>query len=268
MSFINKHCSMNDTISRGLELLASGLRPYVATHAASAQLNERVLSDIERGDAQFLLVFMWDRWNELFRDDLSFVERSLISELRDFRNRWAHQSQLTELDTYRILDDIERLLQAISSDQTSNATEMRRESLNRLWQSEIGRNEISWTVRIFSPFLLCMASAVAISIALFQFLSSPWNGILSVLIVMGMFRLAWHQSLRESVSLAGPKECGHCGKIIYTVTCPYCHPEKLLAATEPRSESPRVSLGNSIVGCLSGSRFRRRISGRIKTNSE
>ncbi|MDA1231931.1 MAG: Swt1 family HEPN domain-containing protein [Planctomycetota bacterium] len=259
---------MNDTISRGLELLASGLRPYVAVRAASIHLNERVLSDIERGDAQFLLVFMWDRWNELFRDDLSFVERSLISELRDFRNRWAHQGKLMELDTYRILDDIERLLHAINSDQTPRASEMRRESLNRLWQTEIGRNDSSWALRIFSPFLLCMASAVAISFALLHFLSSPWDGILSVLVLVGMFRLAWHQSLRESVSLAGPKECGHCGKIIYTIECPYCHPTKLAAAPERGSESREVNVGNSIIGWLPGFGFPRGTSGSIKSDSK
>ena len=72
---------------------------------------------------------MWDRWNDLFRNELSFVERSLISELRDFRNRWAHQDSIEEVDLYRILDDIERLLKAINSTETKFVTELRRESL-------------------------------------------------------------------------------------------------------------------------------------------
>ena len=70
---------MNGTISRGLDLLAAGLRPYVADRVSSIRFDARLLSDIERGDAQFLLVLMWDRWNDLLRDELSFVERSLIS---------------------------------------------------------------------------------------------------------------------------------------------------------------------------------------------
>lgn len=70
----------------------------------------QIIKDIEDGDAQFLLVLMWDHWNQLFRQDLSFVERSLISELRDFRNRWAHQGPMSENDIYRVLDGIERLL--------------------------------------------------------------------------------------------------------------------------------------------------------------
>ena len=249
---------MNDTISRGLELLARGLRPYVSARAGRMGFDERVVADIERADAQYLLVFMWDRWNDLFRDDLSFVERSLVSELRDFRNRWAHQDHLTEQDTYRVLDDIERLLTAINSDQTPTASRFRRESLNRLWQSEIGRIESGRMFRVFSPFVLCLASALAISIAMFQFLPTPWNGILSVLVLLGMYRLAWHQSLRESVSLAGPKECRHCGKIIYTIECPYCHPEELLSATELVTTDSSVS--KSIAGFLTGSGHRRRTS--------
>lgn len=223
---------MSDTISRGLELLAVGLRPYVAERVSSTRFDARLLSDIERGDAQFFLVFMWDRWNDLFRDQLSFVERSLISELRDFRNRWAHQDHLTEQDTYRVLDDIERLLNAINSNQTSRASALRRESLNRLWQAEVGRDDRNRAFRIASPYLLCLSSAAAISVAFFQFFITPWNGILSILVLLGMIRLAWYQSQRESVTLAGPKECSHCGKIIYTVECPYCNPRELLAASD------------------------------------
>jgi len=223
---------MSDTISRGLDLLAAGLRPYIANRVSTSRSDNRVLSDIERGDAQFLLVFMWDRWNDLFRDDLSFVERSLISELRDFRNRWAHQNHLTEQDTYRVLDDVERLLNAVNSNQTWRASELRRESLNRLWQAEVGRDGRNRAFRIVSPYLLCLSSAAAISVAFFQFFLTPWNGILSILVLLGMIRLAWHQSQRESVSLAGPKECSRCGKIIYTIECPYCNPRELLAASD------------------------------------
>jgi len=223
---------MSDTISRGLDLLAAGLRPYLAERVSAKRFDARIISDIERGDAQFLLVFMWDRWNDLFRDDLSFVERSLISELRDFRNRWAHQNHLTEQDTYRVLDDVERLLNAVNSNQTWRASELRRESLNRLWQAEVGRDGRNRAFRIVSPYLLCLSSAAAISVAFFQFFLTPWNGILSILVLLGMIRLGWHQSLRESVSLAGPKECSRCGKIIYTIECPYCNPRELLAASD------------------------------------
>ena len=34
---------------------------------------------------------MWDAWNDVFRKTLGQAERSLVSELRDVRNKWAHQ---------------------------------------------------------------------------------------------------------------------------------------------------------------------------------
>lgn len=258
---------MSDTISRGLDLLATGLRPYVAKRVSSIRFDARLLSDIERGDAQFLLIVMWDRWNDLFRDDLSFVERSLISELRDFRNRWAHQDHLTEQDTYRVLDDIERLLQAVKSEKTPLASELRRESLNRLWQAEIGHDGRSGAFRIASPYLLCVSSAAAISVAFFQFFVVPWNGILSILVLIGMIRLAWHQSQRESIILAGPKECGRCGKIIYTPECPYCNPRELLAASdlEAVASLPAEKASSSTV--FSDSDARRRSLAEPKTSA-
>jgi RNA polymerase subunit RPABC4/transcription elongation factor Spt4 len=254
---------MYGTISRGLDLLATGLRPYVAARVASVRFDAR-----ERGDAQFLLVFMWDRWNDLFRDELSFVERSLISELRDFRNRWAHQDHLTEQDTYRVLDDIERLLHAINSDITPCACELRRESLNRLWQAEVGPNGRNRAFRVALPYLLCLTCAAAISVSFFQFFLSPWNGILSLLVLLGMIRLAWHQSQRESVSLAGPKECGRCGKIIYTIECPYCNSRELLAGSGPGFVLSLPSDKTSHASDFTDSDARRRLSVESKTSAK
>lgn len=249
---------MRDTISIGLDLLATGLRPYVARRAASMPSDARILADIEHGDAQFLLVLMWDRWNEMFRQDLSFVERSLISELRDFRNRWAHQDQMTEQDKYRVLDDIERLLRSIHSDQAVKAAALRRESLNRLWLAEIGNDNYGRTFRIIWPFLLCLTSAAALCFAFFWFLTTPWNGILSVLVALGLLRLAWYQSLRDSVRTTGPKECRDCGKIIYTVKCPYCRPAELRTEADPAHALSKPLSGLRIVQRLTGSLQRRR----------
>ncbi len=51
---------------------------------------------------------MWDQWNETFRRTLGFAERSLVSELREHRNRWAHQEPFDTRDTLRALDTIDR----------------------------------------------------------------------------------------------------------------------------------------------------------------
>ena len=62
-------------------------------------------------DAHALLTVMWDQWNAVFRNDLNHAERSLVSELREYRNKWAHQQQFDFDDTFRILDSARRLLE-------------------------------------------------------------------------------------------------------------------------------------------------------------
>ena len=66
-------------------------------------------------DAAALLKVMWDSWNDVYRNTLGHAEHSLVSELRDVRNRWAHQEQFSSDDTYRALDSTHRLLTAVSA---------------------------------------------------------------------------------------------------------------------------------------------------------
>ena len=58
---------MTDRIFTGLQLLSTGLRPYVTKRASAMSYGIQIIKDIEDGDAQFLLVLMWDHWNELYR---------------------------------------------------------------------------------------------------------------------------------------------------------------------------------------------------------
>ncbi|MDR2056316.1 MAG: DUF499 domain-containing protein [Desulfovibrio sp.] len=119
-------------VGDALELLNKGLFPFVerefqAVHGDTWQ--ETVASTLreDRGsikaagtgkhnwDTQNLLTLMWEQWNTVFRNTLGHAERSLVSELRDVRNRWAHQTPFSSDDTYRALDSIGRLLTAISA---------------------------------------------------------------------------------------------------------------------------------------------------------
>ena len=50
---------------------------------------------IAQWDAAALLKLIWDAWNEVFGRTLGRAERSLVQELRDVRNRWAHQGPFT-----------------------------------------------------------------------------------------------------------------------------------------------------------------------------
>src|SRR4029079_4529911 len=80
-------------------------------------------------DAHALLTVMWDQWNAVFRSSLGHTERSLVSELREFRNRWAHQAEFDFDDTYRVLDSVRRLLAAVKCPQLAEVNQLKRELL-------------------------------------------------------------------------------------------------------------------------------------------
>nr|BAL52507.1 hypothetical conserved protein [uncultured Bacteroidetes bacterium] len=94
-----------DRGGKALELLREGLSPYVErelrrflgpnVEAEAARLigedrynAGKQLSDL---DVAALLKVMWESWNDVFRKTLGFAERSLVSELREWRNQWAHR---------------------------------------------------------------------------------------------------------------------------------------------------------------------------------
>jgi len=126
----------SERVGKALELLKSGLGPFVDretknAYKADAELQIAILMGDDRllankylieWDVAPLLKLVWESWNDIFRNILGFAERSLVSELRDIRNKWAHQNPFSSDDTYRALDSASRLLNAISA--TSQTTEL------------------------------------------------------------------------------------------------------------------------------------------------
>jgi hypothetical protein len=94
--------SNHERIGKALDLLNAGLRPFVERELQAAYSKDWLarsgLLDPHapagnklkepRLDAHALLGAMWDQWNEVFRKTLGQAERSLVSELRDVRNKW------------------------------------------------------------------------------------------------------------------------------------------------------------------------------------
>ena len=80
---------------------------------------------------------MWDQWNDVFRQTLGYAERSLVSELRDVRNRWAHQEPFSTDDAYRALDSSARLLTAISAPQAGEVDRMKMELLRVRFDEQV-----------------------------------------------------------------------------------------------------------------------------------
>ena len=108
-------------IGNALQLLAVGLGPYVTEKLReSAGMGRYVPDDVDvigdiEADVSVMLRVMATGWNEVFREHLGQLERSLVSEIRETRNRWAHLEQFNEDDLDRALDSIGRLLKAVGS---------------------------------------------------------------------------------------------------------------------------------------------------------
>jgi predicted AAA+ superfamily ATPase len=133
-----------DRVGQALDLLGQALKPYVERELKAAY-GERwarevavVLErdvDIREGethlDVYALLKIMWDRWQPVFSKLLSFGDRTLVAELRDVRNRWAHQEAFTTDDAYRALDSAQRLLMAISAGEEAAAIDRQKQELLR-----------------------------------------------------------------------------------------------------------------------------------------
>ena len=144
-----------ERVGKALEHLKFGLAPFVdreikdaiASSSLSMQRIKEFLDDpilakksIGEWDASALIKIMWDTWNEVFRKTLGFSERSLVSEIRDWRNKWAHQAQFSSDDADRALDSIERLLTAVSASQADDVRKLKME-LRRVVTDEQVRGE-------------------------------------------------------------------------------------------------------------------------------
>ena len=113
--------SNHNLVGEALRLLTAGMGPYVVGRMSEAVEAGRYVPDDSEavdeiaGDIAVILRVMAVAWNDVFRDLLGPVERSLVSEIRETRNRWAHQDAFDDDDLDRALDSIGRLLAAVGA---------------------------------------------------------------------------------------------------------------------------------------------------------
>ncbi|MCI0388810.1 MAG: Swt1 family HEPN domain-containing protein [Acidobacteria bacterium] len=144
----------HERVGKAMELLKEGLHPFIereftSVHAAQALAVARRLAGDDRQlanrpfaqwDVAPLLRAMWEAWNEVFGKTLGRAERTLVSELRDVRNKWAHQQPFSSDDAYRAIDSAGRLLTAVSAPQADEVEKMKMELL-RVRFDEQARSE-------------------------------------------------------------------------------------------------------------------------------
>lgn len=143
--------SNQERVGKALELVRAGLAPFVDREftnlyktKALEEANQYVRDPRQKTDQPFaewdaaaLLKLMWDAWNVVFRQVLGQAERTLVSEMRDVRNRWAHQKAFSSDDTYRALDSATRLLTAVSAPQASDIEKMKMELLRLRFDEQV-----------------------------------------------------------------------------------------------------------------------------------
>ncbi len=143
-----------ERVGKAMELLRVGLAPYIRREfnnlhqSRSEDVARRYLGDdrtvakkaMADWDVAAQLKLMWEAWNEVFARTLGRAERSLVQELRDVRNKWAHQDPFSSDDADRALDSISRLLSAVSAPEGDEVSKMKLE-LRRLTFEEQVRGE-------------------------------------------------------------------------------------------------------------------------------
>ncbi len=145
--------SNDERVGKSLNLLKDGLRPFVEREMRAFYRSNWVEmvketfrdsrlggDDDPMGDVAALLVLMDRHWGNVFRSTLGRAERSLINEIIDVRNRWAHQNTFSGDDTDRALDSIARLLTSVSAPEADEVARMKME-LRRVIYDEQARQQ-------------------------------------------------------------------------------------------------------------------------------
>ena len=143
----------HERVGKMLELLTAGLAPFVERELKATNVPDwfaetnRLLADNRlklegtpdkpQWDAAAILATMWSQWNAVFRKTLGQAERTLVSELRDVRNRWAHQRPFSTDDAYRALDSAARLLTAVSAPEADDVEKMKMELLRVRFDEQV-----------------------------------------------------------------------------------------------------------------------------------
>lgn len=136
-----------ERIHKALDLLRDGLRPKCEEtwtgfygdgwlKAINSQMHKPEPAP-STNDVAFLFKGMKASWNEVFSHGFPQAIRSLVFELAEVRNTWAHQGSFTTDDTVRALDSMERVLEAFGNiDERQQIRALRRDLMRQMFDEE------------------------------------------------------------------------------------------------------------------------------------
>jgi len=134
-----------ERVGKALEILGQGLPAFITRECQAAygddwlkqvtygfrdnQLPKQGPDGTVRWDVHPQLNILWEHWNNVFSRTLGPGERTLVSELRSVRNRWAHQEPFTLDEVYRALDSMRMLLNAVSAGELASQIDAERKAV-------------------------------------------------------------------------------------------------------------------------------------------
>ncbi|HEY8164061.1 MAG TPA: Swt1 family HEPN domain-containing protein [Gemmatimonadaceae bacterium] len=150
--------SNRQRVEQALELLNRGLLPYVEREMksvygpakwekqATLALGDKPLLKSGGWDTSALLSVMIGEWPTVFKRGLGQTERSIVGEMRDVRNRWAHQETFSTDDTYRVFDNVHRLLSAIGAKEAIDLERQKQDLLRVRFEEQAKKETVKAAV--------------------------------------------------------------------------------------------------------------------------
>ena len=211
-----------ERVGQGLEILRKALAPYIRRqlkavykekwwsagadpHVGRIPELKTKLSKAKDDEARFdvldiaaLLTILNNVWSEAFQADLGHGGRSYVNELRDVRNKWAHQDSFTLEDTYRVFDTMTRLLEMVAAPERVETAEMARKIMV----------EINQQGETATPTLLQTASGASAFLRPWREVATPHPDVMSGRFQQAEFAADLFQVItkRASEEYKNPKE--------------------------------------------------------------
>ncbi len=126
--------SNRERVGKALDSLCQGLYVYVQGEMGSTYPI--------RKDVAALLTVVRNEWNKVFKEKLKQTDLTLVRELIEVRNLWAHQETFSTDETYRAIGSVILLLKSISATEEAEAVEKQRQEVFRLLSQEQARHEV------------------------------------------------------------------------------------------------------------------------------
>lgn len=120
-------------VREGLDILKPYLRAFAEqqlrkAYGSDLPLREPRLGENKKPDVQALFGVYLEHWRIAFSGVLQAKDRSLIFELKEARNDWAHERSISLDQAYRALDSIEILLGSLgASAEIARIAELKRQ---------------------------------------------------------------------------------------------------------------------------------------------